>query len=135
MKRRRALREQEAKAATDAYFRALEKLTKAVLAGAPSWKGILELRPVDSEAVDVDELFEAFRQAVAEDDFEPAGGREVLRLLVYGLTFREQIALRAILPLTINTVYGHHMRAHTDENQADFQLRDYDPRVSGPLEG
>lgn len=115
--------EQEARREDD---RAVEVFVGDLLKSAPSWKageGRCHIAPLDDYAVQVEELI------AAADGIElrNPGGRK-LHFYVAGLTHREHIQLRALLPAGITSVSSHHSRTATQENARDSKLFSFDPR-------
>lgn len=99
-----------------------------ILAGAPSWKIAANpwrtiLAPKDDSNVQVEELISA---ATGLSLRNPDGA--YLLFTVAGLTFREHLRLRAVLPEGITSVYTYHPRTATRENAKDWDLVYQDPR-------
>jgi hypothetical protein len=110
-----------------------------LLAHAPHWqrkaqyKGSLLPNAIEprSARVEVEELIEAAEKTSLRDSDQ---AEEFIRLFsVAGLSYRELIRLRAVLPLGVDASFSYHARTATEENARDFRYYSYDPRVSGPF--
>lgn len=130
--RKRAIARDRAGEAQRNRDRATQNFLRELLSRAPSWKTGQrqgDIEPRSEGEVPVEELIAAAEGLTLEN---PTGSE--LSFIVAGLTFREHIQLRAVLPEGITSHSTYHPRTTTQENARDLKLHRYDPRVSGPLE-
>lgn len=126
--RRLAISRDEARARRRMEGSASRVFVEQILAGAPGWKMLSNpwrtiLTPKDDSNVQLDELIGA---ATGLELRNPDGAS--LLFTVAGLTFREHIRLRAVLPEGITSVFTYHPRTATRENAKDLSLAHIDPR-------
>lgn len=124
--RRRSIARQEGQEIRREDDRAVAQFLKDILAAAPSWKrgeGRAHIVPKDDRDVQVEELIGAAEGI----ELHNPGGR-YLHFYLAGLTYREHIRLRAVLPAGITSLFTYHERTNTRENARDFQLYNRDPR-------
>lgn len=130
--RKRAIAQSKAEELQRNRYSATQDFLRELLSRTPSWKtgyrqGFIE--PRTEGEVPVEELIAAAEGLTLKN---PTGSE--LHFVVAGLTFREHIQLRAVLPVGITCHSTYHPRTATQENARDLKLHGYDPRVSGPLE-
>jgi len=133
--RRRALRLAEDQESNRLYERTINSYLRSLLKSAPGWRlmdrrGAIE--PDPKMQLSFEELLESLLTAARLTELRNPEGWE-LNFRVAGLTYREHIELRAVLPAGITSHFIQHSRTSTQANARDFGLWSYDPRVSGPL--
>lgn len=118
--RRRALARQEAEERLRQRRRITQDFLDQVLARCPNWQPLsrpLTIVPRDDENVHVEELIAGAAGLILRETDE-----DDLTFSVCGLTYREHIDLRAVLPRGITSRFLFHERTATVENHADFHI-------------